>query len=119
VAILRLLEQRELLPAGVSTDPSSTPVMTPELSAAIHHLVSQTSSKVFMVQFEDMLQQVNQINLPGTTDPVYSCWKRKLTLPLEDIATDERVKAISQAIAQERPRLTPPESSADEAGKKK
>lgn len=119
VAILRLLEQRGLLPNGVSTDPSSTPVMTPELSAAIHRLVSQTSSKVFMVQFEDMLQQIDQINLPGTTDPVYSCWKRKLTLALEDLANDERVKAISQAVAMERPRLTLQEPQADEAGKKK
>jgi len=119
VAILRLLEQRGLLPAGVTTDPSSTPVMTPELSAAIHRLVSQTSSKVFMVQFEDMLQQIDQINLPGTTDPVYSCWKRKVTLPLEDLANDERVKATVQAIASERPRLTPQEPLGEEAGKKK
>jgi 4-alpha-glucanotransferase len=121
VAILRLLEQRGLLPAGVTTDPSSAPVMTSELSAAIHQLVSQTSAKVFMVQFEDMLQQIDQINLPGTTDPVYSCWKRKLTLSLEEIATDERVKATCEAIAKERPRLMPPEQNplADEAGKKK
>jgi (1->4)-alpha-D-glucan 1-alpha-D-glucosylmutase len=119
VAILRLLEQRHLLPEGVTTDPSSTPTMTPELSAAIHRLVAQTSSQVFMVQFEDMLQQVDQINLPGTTDPVYPCWKRKITLPLEELVTDERVNAICQAIAAERPVQAAHTTLADEAGKKK
>ena len=119
MAILRLLEQRGLLPAGLTTDPASAPEMTPALSAAIHQLVSQTSSKVFMVQFEDMLQQIDQINLPGTTDPVYSCWKRKLTLSLEEIATDSRVKATCTGIAHERPLSHSYTTQADEAGKKK
>jgi (1->4)-alpha-D-glucan 1-alpha-D-glucosylmutase len=104
VAILRLLEERSLLPGGISTDPLTVPQMTPELAAAIHRLVAQTASKIFMVQFEDMLQQVDQINLPGTTDPVYPCWKRKLTLPLEELFADERVRKISAIIAEERPR---------------
>lgn len=104
VAILRLLEERGLLPGGISTDPLTVPHMTPELATAIHRLVAQTASKIFMVQFEDMLQQVDQINLPGTTDPVYPCWKRKLTLPLEELFADERVQKISAVIAEERPR---------------
>jgi len=119
MAILRLLEQRGLLPAGVSTDPLSVPAMTPELSAAIHRLVAQTSSKVFMVQFEDMLLQLDQINMPGTSDPIYPCWKRKLTVPLEDLAMDERVRSVCQAVADERPRMIPQEPLAEEAGKKK
>jgi (1->4)-alpha-D-glucan 1-alpha-D-glucosylmutase len=104
MAILGLLEQRGLLPESVKAGPLSTPVMTPELSAAIHRLVSQTSAKVFMVQFEDMLQQADQINLPGTTDPTYPCWKRKITIPLEEYGTDARVLAVCQAVASERPR---------------
>ncbi len=119
MAILNLLEQRDMLPAGVSTDPQSVPAMTPDLSGAVHKLVAQTQSKVFMVQFEDMLQQVDQINLPGTTDPVYACWQRKLTLPLEELFVDNRVKQIAGLIAAERPHVVTPEILAEAASKKK
>lgn len=116
--ILTLLEQRGLQPESVNAGPLSTPVMTPELSAAIHRLVSQTNSKVFMVQFEDMLQQVDQINLPGTTDPVYPCWKRKITIPVEEYGTDSRILDVCKAIAAERPRYTPPSDTEPERKKK-
>lgn len=119
MSILNLLEERGLLPPDVTAGPLSTPVMSPELSTAIHRLVAQTKAKVFMVQFEDMLQQVDQINLPGTTDPVYACWKRKITLPLETLFTDSRVKDICTALSAERPRIAPPETPSEESGKKK
>ena len=77
--------------------------MTTELAAAIHRFVSRTRSKVFMVQFEDMLNQSEQINLPGTTEPTYPCWQRRLTLPLEELLKDSRVDTICRAIAEERP----------------
>lgn len=103
MSILRLLDQRGLLPAGVTTDPHTAPIMTPELATAIHRLVAQTRSKVMMVQFEDMLQQIDPINLPGTSEPVYPCWRRRLTVPVEDLFTDARVDDIARAIGEERP----------------
>ena len=66
-----------------------------------------------------MLQQVDQINLPGTTDPVYACWQRKLTLPLEELFLDSRVKQIASLIAAERPHVVTPEILAEAASKKK
>lgn len=103
MAILNRLEEQDLLPAELTAGSLSAPVMSPELAEAIHRLVARTQSKVFMVQFEDMLQQVEQINLPGTTDPVYPCWKRKLEIPLETLFQDSRVLAISKGILMERP----------------
>ncbi len=104
IGILNLLDQRGLLPEGMSTDPQTVPTMTAELTAAIHQLVAQTRSKVMMVQFEDMLLQTEQINLPGTTDPTYPCWKRRLTVPLDELFTDARVSGTCEKIAEERPR---------------
>lgn len=103
VGILRLLESQNLLPDGVTTDPASIQALTTELSAAVHALVSRTFSKVFMVQFEDMLGQSEQINLPGTVEPLYPNWRRRLTMPLEDLVNDERVRRIVEAIRAERP----------------
>lgn len=104
MAILNLLEESGLLPANVNAGTLSAPVMSAELATAIHRLVAKTSSKVFMVQFEDMLQQIDQINMPGTTSPVYPCWERKLTLPLEEMLLDSRVQDIASAITEERPK---------------
>lgn len=118
MTILEQLEHRGMLPESVNAGPLSTPVMTPELSTAIHRLVAQTNSKVFMVQFEDMLQQVDQINLPGTTDPVYACWQRKITIPLEEYGTDSRVLDVCRAVSAERPRNYPPAQAEVELKKK-
>lgn len=103
IGMLNLLAHQELLPAGMLQDPATVPQMTPELTLAVHRFVARTRSKVFMVQFEDMLNQPEQINLPGTTEPVYPCWRRRLTLPLESLLTDSRVDSIANAITEERP----------------
>jgi 4-alpha-glucanotransferase len=105
VAILHLLEKFNLLPEGVTTDPASIPEVTPAFAEAVHKLVAQTESKVFMVQFEDMLLQREQINLPGTTEPTYPNWRRRLTLPLEDLLADPRAQAIGKALREVRPRF--------------
>ena len=104
VAILQQLAEENLLPEGLSTDPDTIPEMIMALAAAIHRLVARTRSRVFMIQLEDMLGQIDQINLPGTTEPVYPCWRRRLTLPLESLLTDNCVQSIVQGIADERPK---------------
>ena len=103
IGILNLLAHQDLLPTGMLQDPATVPQMTTELTLAVHRFVARTRSKVFMVQFEDLLNQPEQINLPGTTEPVYPCWRRRLTLPLESLLTDSRVDSIANAISQERP----------------
>jgi 4-alpha-glucanotransferase len=102
--ILYLLQHHGLLPEGMVADPDTVPEMTPELILAVHRYVARTRSKVFMVQFEDLLGQIEQINLPGTTEPTYPCWRRRLTLPLDQLFTDPRVSGIARAISQERPK---------------
>jgi 4-alpha-glucanotransferase len=104
VGILHLLQQHGLLPAGMIPDPNTVPAMTTELTLAVHRYVARTRSKVFMVQFEDLLNQIEQINLPGTTEPTYPCWRRRLTLPLDLLFTDQRVTSITRAISEERPK---------------
>lgn len=103
VGILNVLAHHGLLLEGMVPDPATVPFMTTELATAIHRFVARTSAKVLMVQFEDMLNQPEQINLPGTTEPVYPCWRRRLTLPLEELFTDSRVADICRAIGEERP----------------
>jgi len=102
VAMLNLLEQGNLLPAGMSIDPQGIPTLTPELSTAIHSLISKSEAKILLLRFEDILAQVEQVNLPGTTQDIYPSWRLRLPLPLESIFSDERVASVMEAIWQDR-----------------
>jgi len=99
--LLMALEREGLLPAGVTVDPVSAPDMTPELARAIHVFLARSPPRVMMVQMEDVLEQSEQVNLPGTTSE-YPNWRRKLPLDLEDWGADARVAALAEALRRER-----------------
>ena len=48
--------------------------MSAELARAIHVYLARTPSQVMMVRPEDVQEQVEQVNMPGTTDQ-YPNWK--------------------------------------------
>ena len=101
--MLRALEREGLLPVGMTNDPSSAPAMTPELIRAIQALLARTRCKVLAIQLEDVLGQLDQVNLPGTSDQ-HPNWRRKLTLDLERWPQDDRFVALCDAVNQERTR---------------
>ena len=75
--LLVALEREGLLPEGVSVDPAACPTLTRELCRAFHAYLAASPAQVMMVQLEDILGQVEQVNLPATTD-TYPNWCRKL-----------------------------------------
>jgi (1->4)-alpha-D-glucan 1-alpha-D-glucosylmutase len=99
--LLIALEREDLLPAGMSVQAVATPEMTPELALAIHQYLARTPSRAMVVQLEDILGQVEQVNLPGTTDQQPN-WCRKLTLDLELWERDARFAACIGVLRQER-----------------
>jgi (1->4)-alpha-D-glucan 1-alpha-D-glucosylmutase len=72
--------------------------MTPELARAVHMYLARTPAALLMVQLEDVLGEVDQINLPGTTSE-YRNWRRKFTLPLERWNRDPRFVQLCDALA--------------------
>jgi (1->4)-alpha-D-glucan 1-alpha-D-glucosylmutase len=99
--LLWALEREELLPAGVSHHPISAPEMTPELMLAIHAYLARSPAKIMMVQMEDVLGQLEQVNLPGTTDQ-YPNWQRKLPLNLEEWGADPRFTVLAETLKRSR-----------------
>ncbi len=99
--LLIALEREGLLPAGMSVHPVSTPEMTPEFVLAIHCYISRSRARLMMVQMEDVFGQLEQVNLPATSDQ-YPNWQRKLSLNLEEWAADARLKALAEAVKAER-----------------
>ncbi len=94
--LLDLLAAEGLLPAGL--DPADPPAELPwHVVLALHRLLARSPAEVVVMQLEDALQLVEQANLPGTTEE-HPNWRRRLDVPLEQIATDPRVATLAQAI---------------------
>jgi 4-alpha-glucanotransferase len=67
------------------------------LVAAAYRFLARTPARIVLVQLDDILGELDQINLPGTFHE-YPNWRRKNGIALEDIAGDERVKALAEQL---------------------
>ena len=105
--LLVALEREGLLPEGLSVHPVSIPEMTPALARAVHGYLARTPAKIALVQAEDMLGELEQANLPGTTD-THPNWQRKLSLNLEAWAQEPRLLALAEAMTGARGRTAQP-----------
>jgi 4-alpha-glucanotransferase len=47
-----------------------------------------------MVSLEDALGVVDQVNVPGTVDE-HPNWRRRLTVPLEDLLSSSTLRAVA------------------------
>ncbi len=71
-----------------------------DLSArSAHAFIARTPCKLAMLQPEDVLELLDQANLPGTVEQ-HPNWRRKLPLALERWGADARVGALSEVMAE-------------------
>jgi 4-alpha-glucanotransferase len=76
----------------------------PDLIAeALHRYLARTPSWLVGAQLEDLVGETEQPNLPGTIDE-HPNWRRRIPLPVEDLAHHPLVRRIIEALRQERPR---------------
>jgi (1->4)-alpha-D-glucan 1-alpha-D-glucosylmutase len=68
------------------------------LGPAVHRYVARTPAKLMTVQLEDVSGQLDQVNLPGTTEEAYPNWRRKLEISLEDLPGDPRFRTMVNSI---------------------
>lgn len=64
--------------------------------------LARTNAMILLVRIEDIVEQEEQINLPGTYLQ-YPNWRYKLPVLLEGLSTDERMINVCQVINKERP----------------
>ena len=74
----RARPNRGFLPEG------GEPIYTTELGDAILTYLGRSRARLMLVQLEDVLAEVEQANLPGTTD-AHPNWRRRLSRSLEEI----------------------------------
>ena len=75
------------------------------LAIAAHRFVARTPSVLVGVRLADLTGEEKPTNLPGTVD-AYPNWRPKSSVQLEDLAGTALFQAISQAVAEERPKQT-------------
>jgi (1->4)-alpha-D-glucan 1-alpha-D-glucosylmutase len=92
--LLLALAREDLLPPGVSVHATSLPESTPDFVDAVYGFLARTPSWLVGVQLEDITQQLLQVNVPGTTEDVFPNWRRKLSVDIEDLATDPRFLSV-------------------------
>jgi len=76
------------------------------LAVAAHRFLAKTPSRLALVQLEDLAQEEDQVNLPGTPGVAYPSFARKLGNELDAVFADPVANEILAAMRAERPRGT-------------
>ena len=85
----------EFLPEG------GEPVYTTELGDAILAYLARSRARLMLVQLEDVLCEVEQANLPGTTD-AHPNWRRRSSRTLEEIDRGVELRRVAALIEEAR-----------------
>jgi (1->4)-alpha-D-glucan 1-alpha-D-glucosylmutase len=99
--LLLALQHAGLLPEGMSADPIATPELTAALSLAIHRYLACTPARLVTIQFQDLVGEKEQVNLPGSGGQ-YPNWQRRLWLEFEQWSEDPEIAALMEALRTER-----------------
>lgn len=84
--------------------PQQTPaIMNTELSIAVQKYMAQAPSHIQLIPLEDMLELIEQVNIPGTIDQ-HPNWRQKLPVSMEDFWQTASVNSIAKAMKQARPK---------------
>jgi 4-alpha-glucanotransferase len=67
-------------------------------SLAAHRFLARTPSRLLLVQLEDVLDQRDQMNLPGTIDE-HPNWRRRLTVSLQQIFDEPFARRLAEVVA--------------------
>lgn len=90
-----------LLTADVAAgiDPSDAPTT---LTIAVHRHLASAPSRLFAVRLEDLAAELHPVNVPSTVDE-YPNWRRKLSMPLDDLVATALFRDLTGGLAAERP----------------
>jgi 4-alpha-glucanotransferase len=89
--LLDRLVELNLLPDWFPRDASKVPELAGELHNAIVGFLASTPSKLMVLNQEDLLKQVEQQNLPGSTIE-YPNWRRKMKCTVEELWTSNEIR---------------------------
>lgn len=106
----RILDRERLLAALIDFNvitknelpPLSPPEINRALTLAVHNYLASTPSPIHLIPLEDVLELIEQVNIPGTVDE-HPNWRQKLPLNIDDIFNYSGVKEVSKNMRVHRP----------------
>jgi 4-alpha-glucanotransferase len=104
--LLEALAHEGLMPYGRFAEflpPGAEPVYTAELGQAILGYLARSRARLMLVQIEDVAGEVEQANLPGTSD-AHPNWRRRLAARLDEILDGPGMRRIAALVNTERRR---------------
>ena len=96
-ALICALKRERLLPEGTADDAA----LTPDLIEAVYRYIARTPSLLMLLGIEDVADEYDQANLPGTIDQ-HPNWQRKLSRDVEDLMRGDFLRRLARAIGEER-----------------
>ena len=92
-------------PANVAANLDDPPgAISEEVFVAMHRLLARTPSLMVALRLADLAGEASPTNVPGTSD-AYPNWRRRLRLPVEELAGSSLFRQIVAAVAAERPKI--------------
>jgi 4-alpha-glucanotransferase len=91
---------------GAFLSADGEPVYSSELGEAILTYLALARARLALVQIEDIAGETEQANLPGTTD-AHPNWRRRLSLPLEELFAGPEMARIAALMTAARHRAAP------------
>jgi 4-alpha-glucanotransferase len=79
------------------------PVYTQELGEAILAFLARSRARLMLVQIEDVAGEVEQANLPGTSD-THPNWRRRLSARLDEILAGDEMQRVAALVTAGRAR---------------
>jgi 4-alpha-glucanotransferase len=96
--MLIALQQQGLLPPGRDPAHVDAKPMDSELIAAVHGYLALSPAKILLVQLDDLMEETEQTNVPGTIDERPN-WRRKLSKPVACVANLPAMRALAPLLA--------------------
>jgi (1->4)-alpha-D-glucan 1-alpha-D-glucosylmutase len=98
--ILRLLEKKEMLPEGISSDPASLPIVTPPLVASIISLMARSGASIVLFRLDD-LAAIDRSLVPYDNE---NCpdWRVKIAPSFEEMIEGNVIDLVVDKLQTER-----------------
>jgi 4-alpha-glucanotransferase len=106
--LLEALAREGLMPSdrfGEFLPQGAEPVYTAELGDAILAFLARSRARLMLVQIEDVVGEVEQANLPGTSD-AHPNWRRRLSADLDELLAGPQLRRVATVVNTERARAT-------------
>ncbi len=92
-----------LLSADEAAQALSLAVPSPRIMQAVHAFLAAAPSALMVFQLEDVAGEVEQANMPGTTD-THPNWRRKLLPSVQELAAGDAMQGLTEHLRAIRPR---------------